>query len=81
MCFACGNLFLFQKVFGDQYLRIYWTDFHYFVPNGRYLFLDDRSEPFYTLIRRCHGNQFWSNITIWMSGFIASMIDLHRVKI
>jgi len=26
-----------------MYLRIYWTDFHDFSPNGRFLFVDDQS--------------------------------------
>ena len=41
---------IFVNGFSEQrYIRIYWADFHAFSPNGRYLFVDDRSGPFFPI--------------------------------
>jgi len=49
----------FNHLLETNYLRIHWTDFHGFSPHDSYLFVDDRSEPFFRLLKgSCHTNQF-----------------------
>jgi len=38
---------LINDFFETDCLRIYWIDFHNFLPSHRYLFMDDRSEPLF----------------------------------